>query len=71
VESEFFVESLGFKLRGFIKINNLPLLSFASVVTPDSNLLTLFVFATSYIKNLIVGPVDELAVLILEDLEPS
>jgi len=71
VESEFFVESLGFKLGGFIKINNLPLLVLSSIVTPNTNLLTFLVFASSNIEDLAGLPVDELAVLILEDLEPS
>jgi hypothetical protein len=44
---------------------------FASVVTPDTNLMAFFVFTSSNIKDLVVGPIDELAVLILEDLEPS
>jgi hypothetical protein len=43
---------------------------FASVVTLDANLLTFFIFASTNIKDLVVGPVDELTVLVLEDLEP-
>jgi hypothetical protein len=44
---------------------------FAFVVTPDSNLLSFNIFSSSDIEDLVVGPVDELAVLILENLEPS
>ena len=71
MESEFFVESLGFKLGGFIKINNLPLLMLSSIVTPNTNCMSFLIFASLDIENLVVGPVNELAVLILEDLEPS
>jgi hypothetical protein len=35
------------------------------------NWVSFNVFASSNIKDLVVGPVDELVVLILEDLEPS
>jgi len=43
---------------------------FASVVTLDANGMTFLVFASCNIKDLVVGPVDELTVLVLEDLEP-
>jgi len=46
-------------------------LGFASVVAPNLNWVSFFIFTTSYIKNLIVVPVDELVVLILEYLPPS
>jgi hypothetical protein len=71
MESEFLIESLGFNLSSFIKVKYLPLLSSSTVVTPDADLLAFYVLASSYIKNLVVSPVDELVLLILEDLEPS
>ena len=71
MESEVFVDSLGLWALCFVKINNLPLLVFASVVTPDSNLLSFNILSSSNIEDLVVIPIDKLAVLILEDLEPS
>jgi hypothetical protein len=71
MEAKVFVDSLGLWALCFVKIDNLPLLMFASVVTPDTNLMAFFVFTSSNIKDLVVGPVNKLAVLILEDLEPS
>ena len=71
MESEVLVDTLGLWALCFVKIDNLPLLIFASVVTPDANCLTFLVFASFNIKDLVVVPVDELAVLILENLEPS
>jgi hypothetical protein len=71
MEAEIFVQSLGLLFLSFVKIDNLPLLVLSSVVTPNSYGLTFFVFTSFNIKDLVVVPVDELAVLILEDLEPS
>jgi hypothetical protein len=71
VESEFFIESLGLKLSGLIKIEYLPLLVLSSVVTPNSNGMAFLVFSPLNIKYLVVTPVDKLAVLILEYLPPS
>jgi hypothetical protein len=71
VEAEFFIESLGLKLSGLIKIEYLPLLVFSSVITPNSNCLSFNILSSFNIKNLVVIPVEELAILILEDLEPS
>jgi hypothetical protein len=47
------------------------LLVLSSIVTPNTYCLSFFIFASSNIKNLVVIPVHELAVLILEDLPPS
>ena len=71
MEAKVFVYSLRSNSSSFIKIDNLPLLIFASVVTLDANGMTFLVFASCNIKDLAALPVDELAVLILEDLEPS
>jgi len=71
METEVLVKSLSLRSLCFIKINNIPLLMLSSIVTPNTNLLTFLVFASSNIEDLAGLPVDELAVLILEDLEPS
>jgi hypothetical protein len=71
METELLVEALSSYLISLIKINNLPLLSFTSVVSKDTNCLTFFVLAAFDIKYLIVGPVNELIVLVFEYLEPS
>jgi hypothetical protein len=54
METELLVEALSSYLIGLIKINNLPLLSFASVVSKDTNCLTFFVLAALDIKYLVV-----------------
>jgi hypothetical protein len=71
MEAPFFAHSLSLFSFSLVNINNLPLLMFASVVAPNSYSLAFNVFSSSYIKYLIVIPVDELTVLILENLEPS
>jgi hypothetical protein len=72
MESKFFIQSLGFKLISLVKIKDLPLLTGASVVSEDSNALSFNIFvSSSYTKDLIVSPVDELVLFILEHLEPS
>jgi hypothetical protein len=47
------------------------LLVLSSIVAPNTYCLSFFIFASSNIKNLVVIPVHELAVLILENLPPS
>ena len=71
MESEFFVESLGFSFCSFVKIENSPFLVILASVVLSSYCLTFFVFASCNIENLVVGPIDELAFFELEDLEPS
>jgi hypothetical protein len=71
VEAEFLANSLGLWSLCFIKINNIPLLMLASVVTPNTNLLAFLVFGASNIEDLAGLPVDELVVLVLEYLPPS
>jgi hypothetical protein len=41
------------------------------MVTPNDNFSSFFIFSTMDIKSLLVGPIDELFLLILEELEPS
>jgi hypothetical protein len=71
VETIFFIHTLSIFLLSFIKIYNLPFLGFGSIVTPNLNWVTFFIFTSFDIKDLTVAPVDELVVLIFEDLEPS
>jgi hypothetical protein len=71
METEVFVKSLRLYGLSFVKIDNLPLLGFGSIVTPNLNWVSFFILSSSNIKDLVVRPVNELVVLILEDLEPS
>jgi len=71
VESEFRVETLLSILFSLVEINNLPLLTFAFVICPNTNSLSFLVLGIFHIKHLTALPVDELVVLILEHLEPS
>jgi hypothetical protein len=71
MESRIFVKSLGCNSLSFIKVDNIPLLMLSSIITPDSNSLTFFIFTSFSFKDLIFGIIDELFVLILEHLVPS
>jgi hypothetical protein len=71
VETEVLAYSLGLWSLGFVKINNIPLLMLASVVTPNSNLMAFLVFSSSNVEDLVRLPVDELVVLVSEYLPPS
>jgi hypothetical protein len=71
VKTKFFIQSLGLNLASFVKIEDLPFLCFRSIVAPYLNWVSFNVLTSSYIKDLVIGPVDELALLISEDLEPS
>jgi hypothetical protein len=71
METKFFVQSLSLNLSSLVKIDNLPLLVSSIVVTPNSNCLSFLVLCSLDIKDLVVGPVDELVFVELEDLEPS
>jgi len=71
MHTEFCVQTLGLIRLGFIKIHNIPSLSLGAVVAPNLHWVSFNVFPSSNIKDLAVGPVDELVALILEDLEPS
>jgi hypothetical protein len=71
VETKLFAKDFSSNCIRFVEINNLPFLSLGSIVAIYLDFMTFFIFATLNIKDLIVGPVDELVVLVLEDLEPS
>jgi hypothetical protein len=71
METEVFVKSLSLWALILIKIKDSPSLGSSSIVTPYLNWVSFFILATSNIKDLVIRPVDELVVLILEDLEPS
>jgi hypothetical protein len=71
METKVLVKALRLWTLCFVKVNNIPLLTLASIVAPYLNCLSFFIFTASNIKDLVVVPVDELAVLILKDLEPS
>jgi len=49
----------------------LPFLAVLTIVSSYTNFLALYVLLLIDIKYFVVGPVDELTVVILEDLEPS
>jgi len=71
VETKGLVKTLSLFLFSLIKIDNLPLLMLSSTVTPNSNCLAFLVLSAFNFKDFAALPVDELAVLILENLEPS
>jgi len=71
METEVFVNSLILSLACLVNVEDSPLLVVTSVVAPDTDWSSFFILATLYIKNLVVLPVDELLILILEDLPPS
>jgi hypothetical protein len=71
MESKVFVDSLGLWSLSFIKIYNIPLLSFSTVVIKYTNCLSFLVFVSFDVKNLVALPVDELISLVSKDLEPS
>jgi hypothetical protein len=71
MEAELLIESTSLILSSLIKIDNLPLLVSSSVVAPNTNWVTFLILGTLDIKDLVVSPVDELVVLVLEKLEPS
>jgi len=71
MESEFFVHTLSLDCSCLVKIKNSPFLVVLTSVSSNSNCLTFFILGLGDIKNLVVGPVDELTLLIFEDLEPS
>jgi hypothetical protein len=71
METKLFIQSLGLSLLFLVKIEDLPSLMFTTIVTPDSDCVSFFIFASFNIKDLVVLPIDELSTFILEDLEPS
>jgi hypothetical protein len=71
MESEVLVKSLGLNSVSFVKIDNSPSLMNSVVVTKDTYCLSFSILGTCDIKYFTTLPIDELAVLILEYLEPS
>jgi hypothetical protein len=71
VETELFVISLSISLTSLVNVNDSPLLMVAIIVAPDSNCLSFIILGSLNIENLLVSPVDELLILVLEDLPPS
>jgi len=71
MEAKGFVKTLGLDSISLVKVDNLPFLCLRSVVAPNLHWVSFLVFTSSNIKDLAVGPVDELAILILENLEPA
>jgi hypothetical protein len=71
MESEVFVKSLGLDWTSFVKIDNSPSLMSTVIVSKDTNCLSFSILGTCDIKYFTTLPIDELAVLILEYLEPS
>jgi hypothetical protein len=71
METKVFGDTLNLRTLSFVKINNLPFLVSSVVVTENTNCSTFFILTSSNIKHLVVIPVDELAILILENLPPT
>jgi hypothetical protein len=71
LETEVLVQTLCSSLISFVKIKNIPLLAVASIVVHDINCISFIVLLGSDIEDLVVGEVDELVVLELEDLPPA
>jgi hypothetical protein len=71
METEVFIESFSLRSLSFIEINDIPLLVSCLTVTENSNCLTFFILASFNFNDLVVVPVNELVILILENLEPS
>jgi hypothetical protein len=70
VESEFFIQSFCLNFISIFDIDNLPLLIGFTSIDSELNRLHFFVNAVFNFKNFVSMPVDELAILIPEDLEP-
>jgi hypothetical protein len=71
METEFFTESTGWYLFGFIKIDNLPSLVGTVMPLPRDYLSSFFISCGMDIKCLTVLPVEEVFFLVGEDLPPS
>jgi len=70
IEAKFFIHSLGFKLVGFINIDNLPSLVLSVMALVSNYWLSFSIFTSRDIKNLLVLDVDKLFASVLEDLPP-
>jgi hypothetical protein len=71
IEAKVLVNSLGLDWTSFVNIKNSPSLVLSTVVSVDTYCLSFSILGTSDIKYFTVLPIDELAILILEYLEPS
>jgi hypothetical protein len=71
METEVLVDSLSLWSLGFVKINNIPLLSSGSIVFENTNCVAFFILSVFNIKDSLILPVNELTILIFENLEPS
>jgi hypothetical protein len=71
METEFFVKTLSLNCLCLVKIDNSPFLVVLTGVFGNSNWVSFFILGVGNIKNLVVGPIDELTLLEFEDLEPS
>jgi hypothetical protein len=71
MEAKIFVETLSLDSISLVKIDNIPNLSSGFVVAPNLNWVSFLIFTSSDIKDLAVGPIDELAIFVLENLEPA
>jgi hypothetical protein len=71
METEVLVKSLGLDWTSFVKIDNSPSLMSSVVISIDTDCLAFGILGTCDIKYFTVLPIDELAVLVLEHLEPS
>jgi hypothetical protein len=70
LEAKFFIESLCLYLVSLVNIKNCPLLVSSIVISENTNLGSFLVLASNNFKNLVVTPIDELIVLVLEYLPP-
>jgi hypothetical protein len=71
METEVLIKTLIFILTCFVNVKDSPLLMVTLVVAPDSYCMSFFILSSLDIKDLVILPVDELFILILEDLPPS
>jgi hypothetical protein len=70
MESEFFIESLGFKLISFVKIDNLPSLLDAIGIVLYCDFFSFLVLCSCQ-DSLVVLEVDEFRSTVLKQLPPS
>jgi hypothetical protein len=70
VETELLVEALSSIFTSLVNIEYLPFLLLSSVSSCNLNCRSFSISSSSYIKNLVISPVNEFTVLILEDLPP-
>jgi hypothetical protein len=71
VEVEILVDTLGWISLHFINIDNIPFLASTTAVAKNLDCLSFNILGSSDIKYFTVLPINELATLVLENLEPS